>query len=142
MSDDTLLALVKRNPVRVEEFRSSRGTDQLGERDVDGALMAIKRGASCPHDRLPLMVRGHRQISPELESVTDLMYALIRLVAERSGVATSVIASRDDLADYIEHPEQSPLREGWRFELVGSRLDDLLSGNMGLTVKDGKIELL
>ena len=58
--------------------------------------MAIKRGASCPHDRLPLMVRGHRQISPELESVTDLMYALIRLVAERSGVATSVIASRDD----------------------------------------------
>lgn len=83
MSDDTLLALVKRNPVRVEEFRSIRGTDQLGERDVDGALMAIKRGASCPHDRLPLMVRGHRQISPELESVTDLMYALIRLVAER-----------------------------------------------------------
>lgn len=81
MSDDTLLALVKRNPVRVEEFRSIRGTDQLGERDVDGALMAIKRGASCPHDRLPLMVRGHRQISPELESVTDLMYALIRLVA-------------------------------------------------------------
>lgn len=54
------------------------------------------------------MVRGHRQISPELESVTDLMYALIRTVAERSGVATSVIASRDDTADYIEHPEQSP----------------------------------
>ena len=74
--------------------------------------------------------------------MTDLMYALIRLVAERSGVATSVIASRDDLADYIERPEQSPLREGWRFELVGSRLDDLLSGNMVLTVKDGKIELL
>ena len=45
------------------------------------------------------------------------------------------------LADYIEHPEQSPLREGWRFELVGSRLDDLLSGNMGLTVKDGKIRI-
>ena len=141
MSDDTLLALVKRNPVRVEEFRSIRGTDQLGERDVDGALM------------LSSAVRAARTIacrswcaaspdSPELESVTDLMYALIRLVAERSGVATSVIASRDDLADYIEHPEQSPLREGWRFELVGSRLDDLLSGNMGLTVKDGKIELL
>ena len=47
MSDDTLLALVKRNPVRVEEFRSIRGTDQLGERDVDGALMAIKRTTAC-----------------------------------------------------------------------------------------------
>lgn len=142
MSDDTLLALVKRNPVRVEEFRSIRGTEQLSERDVDGALMAIKRGSSCPHDRLPVLVRGHKAIPPELESVTDLMYALIRLVSERSGVATSVIASRDDLAEYVEHPEQSRLREGWRFELVGSRLDDLLNGNMGLTVKDRRIEIL
>ena len=142
MSDDTLLALVKRNPVTVEEFRSIRGTEQLSERDVDGALMAIKRGSSCPHDRLPLLVRGHHAIPPELESVTDLMYALIRLVAERSGVATAVIASRDDLAEYVEHPEQSRLREGWRFELVGSRLDDLLNGQMGLTVKDRRIEIL
>ena len=142
MSDDTLLALVKRNPSTVDEFRGIRGTEQLSERDVDGALMAIRRGNRCPHDKLPLLVRGHHAISPELESVTDLMYALIRLVAERSGVATAVIASRDDLAEYVEHPEESRLRDGWRFELVGSRLDDLLSGNMGLTVKDGKIELL
>ena len=70
------------------------------------------------------------------------MYALIRLVSERSGVATAMIASRDDLSEYIEHPEQSRLRDGWRFELVGTRLDDLLSGNMGLTVKDRRVELL
>ena len=63
-------------------------------------------------------------------------------MAERSGVAAGMIASRDDLAAYIEHPEQSPLREGWRFELLGARLDDLLSGNMGLTVKDKRIEIL
>ena len=53
-----------------------------------------------------------------------------------------MIASRDDLSDYVEHPERSPLREGWRFELLGARLDDLLSSNMGLTVKDKRIEIL
>ena len=83
VSDDTLLALVSAIRAR-EEFRSIRGTDQLGGARCGRARSwAIKRGASCPHDRLPLMVRGHRQISPELESVTDLMYALIRLVSER-----------------------------------------------------------
>ena len=78
----------------------------------------------------------------ETDSVCDLMYALIRLVSERSGVATAMIASRDDLLDYIDHPERSALREGWRFELVGTRLDDLLAGNMGLTVKDRRVEIL
>lgn len=142
MSDDTLLALVKRSPREVNDFRTVRGTDQLSERDVDAALMAIKRGLRCPADKLPPTYHKTRNASPELESVTDLMYALIRLVSERSGVATAMIASRDELVDYVEHPEQSRLRDGWRFELVGTLLDDLLSGNMGLTVKDRAVEIL
>ena len=39
-------------------------------------------------------------------------------------------------------PSRAACAKVGAFELVGSRLDDLLSGNMGLTVKDGKIELL
>lgn len=142
MSDEVLLALCKRSPKTVEDFRAVRGTEQLGERDVEVALGAIDRGRRCPADNLPSIGRAHRAPAPELESVIDLMYALIRLVSERSGVATSLIASRDGLLDYIEHPERSPLREGWRFELVGTLIDDLLRGDIGLTVKDGALEIL
>ena len=142
MSDEVLLALCKRPPRSAEEFRRIRGTEQLSERDVDAALAAIASGRRCPADNLPSIGRPHRAPDPETESVTDLMYALLRLVAERSGVATSMIASREDLIDYMERPEHSPLRDGWRFELVGTLLDDLLSGGIGLTVKDGEVELL
>ena len=142
MSDEVLLALTKRAPRDVNDFRSIRGTEQLSENDVAAALVAIERGARCPADKLPPANHARKAPSSDMESVTDLMYALVRLVAESSGVATAMIASRDDLADYIEHPERSRLREGWRFELLGSRLDDLLSGNMGLTVKDGRVEIL
>lgn len=142
MSDEVLLALCKRAPQTVEDFRAVRGTEQLSARDVEVALDAIARGRRCPQENLPSIGRAHRAPAPELESVIDLMYALIRLVSERSGVATSLIASRDGLLDYIEHPERSPLREGWRFELVGTLMDDLLQGNIGLTVKDGALEIL
>ena len=142
MSDETLVALVKRAPRDVGDFRRVRGTDQLSERDVEAALIAIGNGTRCPVDNLPSAGHARHAPTPETDSVCDLMYALLRLVSERSGVATSIIASRDDLCGYIEHPERSPLREGWRFELVGSLLDDLLSGNMGLTVKDGRVETL
>mgnify|MGYP000298592254 CR=1 FL=1 len=55
---------------------------------------------------------------------------------------TNRLLHRDELLGYIDHPERSPLREGWRFELVGSLLDDLLAGDIGLTVKDGAVEIL
>lgn len=142
MSDEVLLALCKRAPQTVEDFRAVRGTEQLSARDVEVALDAIARGRRCPQENLPSIGRAHRAPAPELESVIDLMYALIRLVSERSGVATSLIVSRDGLFDYIEHPERSSLREGWRFELVGTLMDDLLQGNIGLTVKDGALEIL
>ena len=142
ISDEVLIALVKRAPRDEASFRAIRGTEQLSEADVTSALMAVERGMTCPPAQLPPAMHARKAPSSELESVVDLMNALVRLVAERSGVAPGMIASRDDLAAYIEHPEQSPLREGWRFELLGARLDDLLSGNMGLTVKDKRIEIL
>lgn len=142
MSDEVLLALCKAAPKTIEGFRRMRGTEQLNDRDVEVALGAIERGLRCPQDNLPSMGRTHHTPTPEQESVIDLMYALIRLVSERSGVATSLIISRDGLLGYIDHPERSPLREGWRFELVGTLIDDLLQGNIGLTVKDGALEIL
>lgn len=142
MSDEVLLALCKAAPKTVDGFRRMRGTEQLSERDVQVALDAIARGLRCPQENLPSMGRAHHTPTPEQESVIDLMYALIRLVSDRSGVATSLIISRDGLLSYIDHPERSPLREGWRFELVGTLIDDLLQGNIGLTVKDGALEIL
>lgn len=142
MSDEVLLALVKRAPRDAAGFRGIRGTEQLSEGDVAAAIVAIQRGAKCPNDHLPPVFHARKAPSSELESVTDLMYALVRIVSERSGVATAMICSRDDLLEYVDCPERSRLREGWRFELLGTRLDDLLSGNMGLTVKDRKIEIL
>ena len=142
MSDEVLLALCKRAPTSAEDFRRVRGTEQLSERDVDAALAAIARGVRCPKENQPRAGRKHAAPAPEVESVVDLMYALIRIVSERSGVATGLIATRDELADYIDHPERSRLREGWRFELVGSLIDDLLAGRIGLTVKDRAVELV
>lgn len=142
MSDEVLVALSKRPPHDASSLRRVRGTEQLSDADVATALSAIARGESCPADKYPFIARAHKPASPELESVIDLMYALIRLVGERSGVATAMIASRDDLVDYVDRPQDSPLREGWRFELVGTMIDDLLNGDIGLTVKDRALEIL
>ena len=141
VSDEVVVEVCKRAPTSLDRLRRIRGTDQLGERDARGLLEAVQRGLSCPADECPRASR-HARPTAEAEGVVDLMYAVLRLVSERSGVATQLIATRDDLLDFLQDRESSPLAASWRWELAGRTLSRLLAGEVGLTVKGGRIELL
>ena len=138
ISDEVLVETSRRSPKTIDALRRVRGTAQLSEADADKLLLAVKRGIACPDDRLP-PVHHRAKPSQETESVVDLMYALLRLVSEESGIAVPLIATRDDLLELALGHEPRSLTEGWRAELVGGAMRRLLSGKIGLTVKDGKV---
>ena len=140
-SDEVIVEVCKCTPTTLDRLRRIRGTDQIGEREARGLLEAVARGAACPADECPKIAR-HARPSADVESVVDLMYAVLRLVSEQSGVATQLIATRDELLDFAQSREGSPLATGWRHELAGATLERLLAGEVGLTVRDGRIELL
>ena len=140
-SDEVIVEVCKRTPGNLDRLRKIRGTDQISERDARFLIEAVSRGAACPADQCPKISR-HTRPPAETESVIDLMYAVLRLVSEQSGVATQLIATRDDLLEFVQDRGRSPLSSGWRHELAGKTLDRLLAGEVGLTVRDGRIELL
>lgn len=140
-SDEVVVEICKRTPSSVERLRRVRGTDQIPEGDARELVRAVARGVACPAAECPRVVR-HARPSAETEGVIDLMYAVLRLVSEKSGVATQLIATRDDLMDFLTDRESARLATSWRWELAGHTLDRLLSGEVGLTVKEGRIELL
>ena len=118
-----------------------RTTSKLSNKDVEAILAAAKRGEECVEENYPEIKRKSR-LSPETESVVDLMYSVLRIVSQREGIASQMIATRDDLQDFLTKPKVKKLREGWRFEIVGKHLAELLDGELGLTVKDGQVEFL
>ncbi len=141
LSDEVVAEVCRRTPGDVQRLRRIRGTEQLSERDADAVLHAVSRGLSCPASSLP-PVSFHQRPTAEQEGVLDLMYAVLRIVSEQSGVATQLVASRDDLLDFMLARPGAALSSGWRHELVGERLERLLAGELGLTVKGGRVELL
>lgn len=141
MQDEVVVELCRRAPRSAERVRRIRGTSNLSERDVLHVVEAIQRGLACDPKDYPL-IRHKPRTSAETDGVIDLMYALLRLCSDSMGVATPLIATRDDLHAFMLGSKDSALRQGWRYELVGSRLEGLLSGEIGLTVKDGRVELL
>ena len=53
-----------------------------------------------------------------------------------------MIANKDDLTDLLLDKVDARLKTGWRYQLVGKQLVGLLNGEVGLTVKNGRVELL
>lgn len=141
LSDELLVEIAKRMPGNDAALMRIRGAADMSAQERCEVLRAVRTGLDCPPELYPDI--PHRaKPSTESESVCDLMYALMRMVADREHLAPAILATRDDLIDYYEHRESSPLAHGWRHELLGRQLDALLEGRVGLTVVSGKIELL
>jgi ribonuclease D len=141
LSDELLVEVCKRAPKSVERLRRIRGLEQLGALDADRLVRAVQAGLAAPSDSLPVP-RRREQHSTDSQGVVDLMNALLRIVSEKEGVAPQLVASRDDLLDLASGKDGCALRSGWRYKVAGEQLERLLSGELGLTIKNGKLELL
>ncbi len=141
LPDEILLEISKRAPETPEKLRRIRGIQALSSQNINLILKAVERGLNCPDDKKPKTFRRAKP-SVEIESIVDLMYAVLRIVSDREGISGSMLANRDDLIGFVHNPRTSRLGSGWRYDVLGSKLEQLLQGNIGLTVKDGKIEFL
>ncbi len=141
MRDEVIVELCKRCPTSAAELARTRGCQQLSVKDTEAILEAIRRGLAMPADKLPEIKRRTRP-STEQDSVADLMYALIRVIAQACDIAPQLIATRDDLYDFAAGASNCSLRQGWRYELAGKKLEKLLSGELGLTVHGERVEVL
>jgi ribonuclease D len=141
LQDEVVVEIAKRCPKSVSSLERIRGTQQLKASDAQAVVAAVQRGLAVPADEQP--TTPHKpHLAPESEGVVDLMNALVRVVSDKEGIAAPVIGSHDDLIAFMSGDADCRLRQSWRYELVGKRLDDLLNGRIGLTVKEGRIELL
>ena len=145
--DPTLVELAKRQPRDRRGLGQIRGVNpDLTRRRGDESLAAVERGrAAAPvgledGERLPL----EAQDAP----VIALAEALVRARAQQAGLAYELIAARADLAPVVAaarrggpEPDVRTLR-GWRRELVGADLRELLAGRRRLGVGErGRIEV-
>ncbi len=141
VTDEILVEVSKRCPKTVDRLRRIRGTEQISSNEAEALVRAVRKGLAIGPDDLPALKRRERT-SAESEGAVDLMYALLRIVSERSGIAIQLIATRDDLLDFAADREDCRLASGWRYELAGKLLKRLLTGEIGLTVKEGHVEVL
>ena len=148
LRDPTVVELAKRQPSGRRDLSQIRGINpDVVSRRGDDIVRAIGLGLQA--DPIPLDDGDRLASEPQDGPVIALAESLVRARAQEAGLAYELIAARADLAPIVvsarrgdPEPDVRTLR-GWRRELVGDELLDLLRGGRRLSVgARGRIEVL
>ena len=139
LQDAALIEIAKRRPRDLERLRQIRGLHEgVVRRRGKAILDEVARGRELP----PIPVEGSKPPSthPGDAAMIVLAEALVRARAERAELAYELLAARADLQRIITavrlglvEPDVRTL-QGWRRELVGEELLELLAGRRALFV--------
>ena len=139
LSDAALIEVAKRRPTAIGQLEQIRGINEATLRRRARAILAsVERGRARP----PIPVEGERPAQPNAldAPVISLAEALVRTRALEQELAYELIAARADLQAIVlamrDGAPPPPVRtlQGWRRELVGDELLELLAGRRSLTV--------
>jgi len=104
----------------------------------EAIIEAVKRGLARDLKTLPKIQRPKG--APNGHATVELLKVLLRMTAERHGVAAKVIATMDDL-DRIAADDEAdvPALSGWRRELFGEKALALKHGRLALSVEHNRV---
>lgn len=143
LKDDTIYEIAQQQPADAEALGRLRTIPKGWERSQSGTalLEAIKEALAIPKTELPKLPR-QPQVPEGAAAASEMLKVLLKLVAEKQGVAAKIIANSDDLEKIAIDGENADVAalHGWRRELFGNVALDLIGGKVALRFVNRKIE--
>ena len=140
IKDDVIGDIAVQAPTSIERLGHLRSLPKGFERSRWGEqiIEAVKRGIARDPKTLPRLDRFRPAANGT--ATVELLKVLLRMTAERHGVAAKVIATVDDL-DRIAADDAAdvPALRGWRRDLFGEKALALKQGRLALAVDNGKV---
>jgi ribonuclease D len=143
LKDDVIGDIAVQAPTTIERLASLRSLPKGFERSRWGEAIvaAVQRGLARDPKSLPRLERPRPPVNGQ--ATVELLKVLLRMTAERHGVAAKVIATVDDL-DRIAADDDAdvPALSGWRRELFGDKALALKQGRLTLAIEKGRVVAL
>ena len=141
LRDDLLMELAKRAPRTVKDLNVTRGMNRRDYQRLAGEMLeVIASAANLPDDQLPPRVTNPQH--PQQDEVLGRILGLaLANRCQELGLSMSIVGTSADLNNvvrwYLLEQDSAPppkLLDGWRKELCGELLTDVLEGNVVLRV--------
>jgi ribonuclease D len=135
VKDPTVIELARTMPRDADAVGRVRGAGGLSPAARARLLDAIAAGNGAPPIDPPRELP--RELARRVAAATELATVLLRARADAADLATELVATRSDLERYVEllvagGVPDHPLANGWRADLVGRELAELVAGRVAL----------
>ena len=131
LSDLALVGVAQRAPKSSQELKGVRGLDgrYMKDRAADEILSLVAEGLRRPSEDVPTLdTEEGPKLDKELRAAVTLVSAWVSQVAKDEALDPALLATRADITDLLRGSKNSRLSTGWRADLVGSRIQDLVTG--------------
>ena len=135
-----VVAVAQRAPRTVDELRKVRGLDG---RHYKGAVAEGLLGAVATADDLPPLEAevSRRDNGNDVRAAVTLVSAWVAQLSRDINLDPTLVGTRSDIEDLVRGVPDAKMTTGWRHQVVGGPVDDLLSGRSALAF-DGRGGLL
>jgi ribonuclease D len=143
LRDDLLIVIAKRQPETLRDLEALRDFNRPHLRAKSREILdAVAEAQRVPQEQLPEAAERYDE-GPGLAMVVNLLSAALARCCCQHKVALGLVGSAQDLKDLIRwhgqgrpEPRRPALAQGWRDEVCGETLLDVLSGRRALRVVD------
>lgn len=139
IADDIMISLAQQTPGNILQLEKIRGIksstiDKFG----DAVIKVIIEAKNIPEDQWPSLPKWQRT-TPQQEALIDLCMAYMKQLALENEISPGILCNRKDMEKLITGDVDLPFMQGWRKQLIGQPVHDLLQGKHALRIQDNKI---
>jgi len=144
LRDDLIVEMARRQTTDPKRIGALRGMDRPDLRRAHAALAeCIRRGTEVPEEKLP-QSRHRRQPPPQITMLGQFLASAVASLCHSADLAPSIVGNPTDVRDLIAyrlgyyHANDLPpaLAVGWRAEVMGGVINDLLDGKLAIRITD------
>lgn len=140
LTDEQIVESCKREPRTIDDLFMVRGIrERLTTRDARTIIELVVAALDSAPDTWPELQTSGRS-EPNVDVQVDMLMAIVRIRARENGIAIPTLASHADLTEIARgHYDDVEILRGWRRDIVGNELVDLLEGRLSLSIEDGQV---
>jgi ribonuclease D len=143
LRDDLIIELAKRRTADLKQIRALRGLERGDlQRAMPNLAEAIGKALALADGECPQP--SGREAPSQLNLLGQFLSSALTSICRSASVASSIVGTASDVRELIAYHlrldgycDKPPhLGQGWRAEVVGNLIEDLLSGKMAIRIKD------
>jgi ribonuclease D len=142
IKDDAIYEVAQQQPKDAAALSRLRSIPKGWDRSsaAAGLLAAVNVALAIPKEDLPKIPR-QTSASEGANAASEILKVLLRIVAEKEGVAPKIIANSEDIDKIATEGENAQVEalSGWRREVFGDKALKLIRGELAIRFENRRI---